>query len=147
MEWGITKNGAPFVFQSRPITTLKEGERSLLKALDRFEVENLPKETRRRLVRNELCEPFDSPTEEEFSFLSRLYSHDAIVSAYARWGIAYRPIPFLERIGGKLFIDADKESACFDSGRGLLSSYSRMKNFWNLGAVGAKVSSDPNGVL
>ncbi len=113
IEWGISEDGKPFVFQTRPITTLGSGEREFLGTLDRFEVERNPKGPF-ELVRNELCEPFDRPTADELAFLRTLYSHESVVSAYRKWGIEYRPKDFLAVVGERLFIDVQKERECFD---------------------------------
>ncbi|MFB0964906.1 MAG: PEP/pyruvate-binding domain-containing protein [Patescibacteria group bacterium] len=40
IEWGIAEDGSPFVFQSRPITTLGASDVALIREFDRYETEN-----------------------------------------------------------------------------------------------------------
>lgn len=140
IEWGVSKTGKPFVFQTRPITTLGSGEREFIKTLDRFEVERGSKGPF-ELVRNELCEPFDRPTAHELAFLRALYSHESVVSVYRKWGIRYFPKDFLLLVGGRLFIDARKERECFDfSGvPGFFGWWGRQRNSWNLGLAASRL--------
>jgi hypothetical protein len=148
IEWGISETGKPFVFQSRPVTTLRSGEREFLKILDRFEVERSPTGPF-ELVRNELCEPFDRPAPEELEFLRALYSHESVVSTYRKWGVEYRPKDFLVVVGDRLFIDVRKERECFDFSDvpGFSGRWGRWKNYWNLGAVASKLRTRSDAVL
>lgn len=148
IEWGISETGEPFVFQSRPVTTLRSGEKEFLKVLDRFEVEQSSKGAF-ELVRNELCEPFDRPNTDELAFLRWLYAHESVVSAYRKWGIEYSPKDFLSVVGGRLFVDVRKERACFDFSDvpGFSGWWGRWKNYWNLGAVASKLRTRSDAVL
>lgn len=113
VEWGISENGEPFVFQSRPITTLDPGDLKLMVEFDRYETERADSSV--LLVRNELSETFDEPSAAELEFLSALYRSEAVVSAYARWGVAYEPRNFVSCVAGKTFIDPALERACFEA--------------------------------
>lgn len=143
VEWGIARDGKPVVLQSRPVTTLRGADIRLLRDFDRFEIERPFDVSGYRLVRNELCEPFDQPTEAELSFLRRLYRHPSVVKAYSNWGITYHPGDFLVSVGDKLFIDEAQERRCFEGSRSA-SAWSRFwtktKNSWRLGSVGAEVA-------
>lgn len=140
VEWGIAVDGTPYVFQSRPITTLDESDFALLKELDRHEVENASVGC--RLVRNELSDVFDEPTSAELDFLSTLYRSEAVVSTYARWGISYEPNDFLRTVGGKLFIDPVLEKRCFEAvefTNPFVRFWRKSRNFWRLGSVGSSL--------
>jgi len=138
VEWGVSEDGSPFVLQSRPITTLGASDIALLREFDRYEVENA--RTGRELVRNELSEVFDEPTPAEFEFLTALYRSEAVVSAYARWGISYAPGDFLATVAGKLFIDPEMERRCFEAAEftnPFVRFWRKSRNFWRLGSVGS----------
>lgn len=140
VEWGIATDGTPYVFQSRPITTLAESDFALLKEFDRHEIENASVEC--RLVRNELSDVFDEPSSDELDFLSALYRSEAVVSAYARWGISYEPGDFLRTVAGRLFIDPVLEKRCFEAGEftnPFVRFWRKNRNFWRLGSVGSSL--------
>lgn len=140
VEWGVAADGVPFVFQSRPITTLDESDLTLLGEFDRYEIENA--HTARRFVRNELSDVFGDPTPEELDFLSELYRSNAVSSAYARWGISYAPGDFLTTVAGKLFIDPVAERRCFEAvefTNPFVRFWRKSRNFWRLGSVGSSL--------
>ena len=140
VEWGIAEDGSPFVFQSRPITTLDASDTALLREFDRYETENAA--MGRELVRNELSEVFDEPAQEELDFLSKLYRSEAVVSAYSRWGISYCPNDFLATVAGRLFIDPVLERRCFEAAEfsnPLVRFWRKNRNFWRLGSVGSSL--------
>lgn len=148
VEWGVAADGTPYVFQSRPITTLDDSDRALLKEFDRYEIENATSE--RSLVRNELSDVFDEPTSAELDFLSALYRSEAVVSAYARWGISYVPGDFLRTVAGKLFIDPVLERRCFEAAEftnPFVRFWRKNRNFWRLGSVGSGLAYGKRGRL
>lgn len=138
----MAENGEGVVLQSRPVTTLSASEIRLLREFDRFEAERPFDSSVRRYVRNELSEVFDEPSDEEFAFLLRLYRSEAVVSAYARWGISYSPRDFLVRVGRKLFVDPVAEKECFapSGSSGFSRAWVGLRNLWRLGAVGSELA-------
>jgi hypothetical protein len=143
IEWGVAENGDAVILQARPITTLPDSDIRLLREFDRFESARPFGKERYRLVRNELCEPFDEPTDAELAFLRRLYRHSAVARAYASYGIRYVPRDFLVTVAKKLFIDEAEERRCFEgdvSDSKIANLWTRWKNLWRLGAVGAQVA-------
>lgn len=140
LEWGVARDGTPFVFQSRPVTTLDASDIRLLHEFDRHETENAS--VPHLLVRNELSDVFDEPTSEESEFLLSLYRSKAVVSAYARWGIAYEPGDFLRTVAGKLFIDPVLEKRRFEAvefSNPIVRFWRRTRNFWRLGSIGSSL--------
>ncbi len=108
---------------------------------DRYETERAHVPV--RLVRNELSETFDEPTSSELEFLSALYASEAVVSAYARWGVSYEPRDFITCVAGKSFIDPALERACFEAREftnPLVRFWRKTKNLWNLGSVGSSLA-------
>lgn len=151
VEWGISESGNPVVLQSRPVTAFSFREIETLRALDEFEKRRVSEgSSPYLLVRNELCETFDEPTEEETDFLRRLYRHPAVVGTYAKFGISYVPGDFLALVGGRLFVDANAEAECFFPNRSsgfFRRLATKWKNAFRLGAVGARLRNPADRTL
>jgi len=126
IEWAI-KDGVVYFLQSRPITTLSATDIETSQYLDA----HLPPD-KFFFEKTEATEVAPTPSNDTFAMLETLYANDGPVAlAYRTLGVTYTDTHFLERIGGQLYVDREKEL------KSLLPAYSRVTSPQYLPAPGA----------
>ena len=105
IEW-CCRAGKYSILQSRPITTLSEGQVAAFRFLDTKFQQSGPK----LFERNGISEIAPKPRPATFSLLQRLYQANGPVDrVYRKHRIRYSPRDFLSLLGNDLFSDLEEE--------------------------------------